>query len=113
MAGGESLPPTVVVESEGDAPHLAVLPASAEGVPEGRVVDFLTGKHVKDTPEEYVRQNIEKALVKQYLYEREDCVPELRIQFGSSKPRVDIAVFPAGAKHTQENAWLLIECKKP
>ncbi len=32
-------------------------------VPEGRVADFLTGNHVRDTPEEYVRQNLEKALV--------------------------------------------------
>ena len=33
-------------------------------VPEGKVADFLTGKFVKDTPEEYIRQNIEKALVR-------------------------------------------------
>lgn len=30
-------------------------------VPDGKVSDFLTGKFVNDTPEEYVRQNIEKA----------------------------------------------------
>lgn len=28
-------------------------------VPEGKVADFITGKHVRDTPEEYVRQNLE------------------------------------------------------
>jgi type I restriction enzyme M protein len=84
-----------------------------ESVPEGRIVDFLTGKHSRDTPEEYVRQNIEKAIVRQYGYARHDCQPEFRIRFGSSNPRVDIAIWPPEAEHKQENAWLLIECKKP
>ena len=35
-------------------------------VPDGFLPDFLTGEHVRDTPEEYVRQNLERALVEQY-----------------------------------------------
>lgn len=84
-----------------------------ESVPDGWIVDFLSGKQVKDTPEEYVRQNIEKAIVRQYGYAREDCQPEVRIRFGSSNPRVDIVIWPLGVEHKQETAWLLIECKKP
>jgi type I restriction enzyme M protein len=84
-----------------------------ESVPEGKIVDFLTGRHVKDTPEEYVRQNIEKAIVRQYGYGREDCQPEFRIRFGSSNPRVDIVVWLPQTEHTQQTAWLLVECKKP
>lgn len=81
-------------------------------VPEGYIVDFLTGKHFPDTPEEYVRQNIEKALVRQYRYNPSDCAPEYRIKMGSATPRVDIAVFKNGAKHVQENAIILVETKK-
>lgn len=84
-----------------------------ESVPEGKIVDFLTGRHVQDTPEEYVRQNIERALVRQYGYAAGDCEPEFRIRFGSSNPRVDIAVWAPGEAHLQENAWLLVECKRP
>ena len=62
-------------------------------VPEGRVADFLTGKHVRDTPEEYVRQNLEKALVRQYKYPATDCEPEFAIKVGSSRKRVDVVVF--------------------
>ena len=47
-----------------------------DDVMEGKVTDFLTGKLVNDTPEEYVRQNIEKALVRQYKYAPKDCEPE-------------------------------------
>lgn len=52
-------------------------------VPEGKVADFLTGRHVRDTPEEYVRQNLEKALVRQYNYDARDCEPEFPIRVGS------------------------------
>src|SRR5215217_8769392 len=68
-------------------------------VPEGWVADFLTGKHVRDTPEEYVRQNLEKALVRQYKFEARDCQPEFPIKVGSARKRVDVVVFPPGAPH--------------
>lgn len=81
-------------------------------VPDGKVADFLTGNFVNDTPEEYVRQNIEKALVRQYKYAPGDCAPELPIRVGSSRKRVDIVVFGKDAAHTQANAYILVETKK-
>lgn len=81
-------------------------------VPEGKVADFLTGRHVRDTPEEYVRQNLEKALVRQYKYDARDCEPEFAIKVGSSRKRVDVIVFQPGASHTQENAFILVETKR-
>lgn len=81
-------------------------------VPEGKVADFLTGKHVRDTPEEYVRQNLEKALVRQYKYTATDCQPEFAIKVGSSRKRVDVIVFEPGAVHSQEHALVLVETKR-
>jgi type I restriction enzyme M protein len=81
-------------------------------VPEGKVTDFLTGKLVDDTPEEYVRQNLEKALVRQYKYAPKDCEPEFTIKVGSSKKRVDIVVFAQRQEHTQVNTYILVETKK-
>lgn len=100
-----SAEPAVIV-----APPILI---KTESVPDGKIVDFLTGKHFKDTAEEYVRQNIEKAIVRQYGHARHDCQPEFRIRFGSSNPRVDIVVWPPETAQKQENAWLLVECKKP
>ncbi|WP_209439520.1 N-6 DNA methylase [Kitasatospora phosalacinea] len=76
------------------------------------MTDFLTGKLVGDTPEEYVRQNIEKALVRQYKYPAKDCEPEFAIKVGSARKRVDIVVFEPGSEHTQANAFLVVETKK-
>lgn len=91
-----------------------VVPTSAHvaAIPEGKIVDFLTGKVVNDTPEEYVRQNIEKALIRQYRYAQGDCLPEVRLNVGSSKKRADIVIYRAGAPHTQENIRVLIETKQ-
>ena len=85
----------------------------AGSVPDGKISDFLTGRLFGDNPEEYVRQNVEKALVRQYRYEPHDCEPEFRIKVGSSRKFVDIAIFSQGAEHKQEHAVILVECKKP
>lgn len=81
-------------------------------VPEGKILDFITKRLVNDNPEEYVRQNIEKALVRQYKYPIDDCEPEFSIKVGSSNKRVDVVVFEAGGHHKQENAFILVETKK-
>ncbi len=85
--------------------------AAPEGVPDGMVVDFLTGRFFRDTPEEYVRQNIEKAIVRQYRYDPADAVPEFPIKVGSARKRVDVVIFKPGVEHIQQNAWLLVETK--
>jgi type I restriction enzyme M protein len=81
-------------------------------VPEGKIADFLTGRLVRDSAEEYVRQNIEKALVRQYKYAPADCEPEFPIKVGSSRKRVDIAVFESGQDHTQATIYILVEAKQ-
>lgn len=82
-------------------------------VPEGKRIDFLTGLAVNDTPEEYVRQNIEKALVRQYRYNPSLCMPEFPIKVGSARKRVDIVAFEPGKPvKIQESAHLLVETKR-
>jgi type I restriction enzyme M protein len=93
-------------------PFKAPATVAADAVPEGKIVDFLTGRHFKDTPEEYVRQNLEKAIVRQYKYAPSDCTPEFRISMGSAKPRADIVIFGAGQEHRQANAYILVETKQ-
>lgn len=86
--------------------------AALKAIPAGMVVDFVTGKLSKDTPEEYVRQNVEMSLVLEYGYPRDQIEVEFRIKVGSQTKRVDLAVFPAGATHTQDNIHTLIETKR-
>jgi type I restriction enzyme M protein len=82
-------------------------------IPEGKVVDFVDGALRNNTPEEYVRQNIERSLVFEYRYPREEIAVELRIKVGSSSKRVDLAIFGEDDPHKQEAAVVLVETKKP
>ena len=82
-------------------------------IPDGYIRDYIDGKSRKDTPEEYVRQTIEKRLINEHKYKREQIKIEFRLTCGSSKPRADIVVFPKDSPEmTQEHVWLIVECKK-
>lgn len=86
--------------------------AALKVIPDGKVVDFITGRLMNDTPEEYVRQNVEMSLVLEYNYQREQIEVEFKIKVGSSTKRVDLAIFAPGAPHTQENIQVIIETKR-
>lgn len=82
-------------------------------IPEGKIADYITGKFRKDTPEEYVRQTIEKRLVNEHKYLPRQIEVEFTLKLGSSKPRADIVIFDKDInEHTQENIKIIIECKK-
>src|ERR1700761_5918019 len=85
---------------------------SAIIVQQGKVLDFIDGKTQRgDTPEEYVRQEIAKSLVREYGYEKADIEVEFTVRVGSRKPRADLVIFPATADHKQQNALIIVECK--
>ena len=82
-------------------------------IPEGKICDYVDGKFRNDTPEEYVRQTIEKRLVKEHKYLPRQINIEYTLQMGSKKPRADIVIFDKDcAEQTQENIKIIIECKK-
>ena len=62
--------------------------------PEGKVCDYIDGKFRKDTPEEYVRQTIEKRLINEHKSNRDQISIEYTVQIGSGKKRADIVIFP-------------------
>ena len=80
-------------------------------IPHGKILDFVDGTLRNETPEEYVRQEIEKSLVREYLYSKGEIAVEFRLKVGSASRRVDLVVFPEGAAHKQETAWAIVECK--
>lgn len=85
-------------------------------VPPGKIVDFVDGSLRVDSPEEYVRQETLKSLVREYKYPKSQIAVEWPLKIGSKRVRADIAVFPADVApqdRSQENVFLLIECKKP
>jgi type I restriction enzyme M protein len=87
---------------------------SAIIVQQGRLLDFIDGNTQRqETPEEYVRQEIAKSLVREYRYAKTDVEVEFTIRLGTRKPRADLVIFPPGTPHEQENATIIVECKAP
>ncbi len=83
-------------------------------VEQGKILDFIDGKtQRRETPEEYVRQEIAKSLVREYRYSKADIEVEFTIRLGTRKPRADLVTFPPQTPHKQEHAGIIVECKAP
>src|SRR5712691_8784655 len=81
-------------------------------VQQGKLLDFIDGITQRDeTPEEYVRQEIAKSLVREYGYAKRDISVEFPLKVGSKKPRADLVIFPETLEHTQQEALMIVECK--
>lgn len=85
-------------------------------IPEGKVRDYVDGTIRNDTPEEYVRQTVEKRLVNEHKYSTENIAVEYPIQMGTKRKRADIVIFPdvltKEDKKDQHQIRIIIECKK-
>lgn len=81
-------------------------------IQQGKLLDFIDGQTQREeTPEEYVRQEIAKSLVREYGYPKAHVAVEFTLRVGSRKPRADLVVFAAEATKEQETAHLIVECK--
>jgi type I restriction enzyme M protein len=81
-------------------------------IQQGKLLDFIDGQTQRDeTPEEYVRQEIAKSLVREYGYLKRDIAVEFTLRIGSRKPRADLVVFFSDVERRQEQAYIIVECK--
>ena len=81
-------------------------------VQQGKLLDYIDGLTQRnETPEEYVRQEIAKSLVREYGYQKEEISVEFMLRLGSRKPRADMVIFDEGDPHNQERTRAIIECK--
>ncbi|MFY1574772.1 methylation-associated defense system DNA methyltransferase MAD2 [Verrucosispora sp. WMMD703] len=79
---------------------------------EGTLLDYITGKPIKDTPKEQVRQRITRALFHEHGISVDDMVPDFKIRVDGRLKKIDIAIFNAGMGHTVENLRRVVMCEK-
>ena len=89
-----------------------------EAIPEGSLVDYISGKIVKATPEEVdAVQVFSRQLVEDYGYNKNQIQtrPQYRVKATPSDTSksfpVDIIVFTDESK-TEANEYIIVECKK-
>jgi len=87
-------------------------------IADGYIIDFISGNSVKGTPEEVEAvQPFSKKLVEDYGYPVANIMthPQHRVKVRPSDTKkeypVDIAVFTTST-HTDDNCYLIVECKK-
>ena len=81
-------------------------------VQQGKILDYIDAlTQRKETPEEYVRQEIAKSLVREYGYDKGEISVEFMLRLGSRKPRADLVIFNEGDLHDQDHARAIVECK--
>lgn len=86
--------------------------------PEGKVVDFIDGKPRADSETEQVRQDFERTLIEEYLYERADIGVDARIKVreGSrlAQKKASLVVFePGAAERDQNSVQIVVQVVKP
>jgi type I restriction enzyme M protein len=81
-------------------------------IPPGKLHCVIASKLRPDTPEEHVRQRIARSLMEDYGYDKKNIEVEFTINLGRSKKRADIVIFEPTDEHKQENARIIIECKR-
>lgn len=77
-------------------------------IPAGYTLDYVSGRQVKETPKELVRQRVARALIHEYGFSPEDM--ELDFSIGGRK-KVDIAIFHHEKKHSIENLGRAVLCR--
>ena len=78
-------------------------------IPEGKVRDYIDGTIRKDTPEEYVRQTVEKRLVNEHKYPKERIKIEYPVQMGAGKKRADIVIYPDNLTEEEKKRFIIAD----
>ncbi len=77
-------------------------------IPAGYTLDYISGKQIKETKKELVRQRVVRALIHEYGFSPEDM--ELDFKLGG-RNKVDVAIFHHGKDHTIENLGRAVICR--
>jgi type I restriction enzyme M protein len=90
------------------------VPVSAEAVQalaEGMIADYITGKPVKETEKEKVRQEAARSMIFEYQIAPESMESDFAVKVEGKRKRADIAIFEAGKEHTLEYLRRAIVCR--
>ena len=82
-------------------------------IPDGKIVDYITGQWVKESEQEKVRQNFERTLTEEYNYLKEDIRVEFKIKVWNGSKQQTKKVPLAVMKEGTEDPYILILINKP
>ncbi|MBH8593451.1 restriction endonuclease subunit M [Paenactinomyces guangxiensis] len=75
----------------------------------GYTLDYITGKQIKETKKELVRQRIVRALIHEYGFSPDDMENDFSV---GNRKKVDVAIFHHGKEHNLENLSRVVICRQ-
>ena len=82
--------------------------STSHTVAAGYTIDYISGKQVKETNKELVRQRVARALIHEYGFSPDDM--EIDYPVGG-RSKVDIAIFHHGKEHQTDNLSRVVVCR--
>lgn len=107
--------PKLNLKTQGDSPeddNVIDHDETSEGnLPDGYILDFISGDRLKDSAKEQVRQRIAHALNAEYGIALNDMARDFAVSVDGKRKRVDIAIFHSGAAHEVANLSRVVVCR--
>ncbi|MCB9694492.1 MAG: N-6 DNA methylase [Alphaproteobacteria bacterium] len=79
---------------------------------EGKILDYVTGEPVKDSPKEQVLQRTARWLFHEYGISVDDMVRDYKFRIDGRLKKVDLAIFESGTAPAVENLRRVVICDK-
>ncbi len=77
-------------------------------IPAGYTLDYISGKQIKESKKEIVRQRVARALIHEYGFSPENMVLDFPV---AGRKKVDIAIFHHECEHTLEHMSRAVICR--
>ena len=82
-----------------------------EAVPEGSILDMMSGEKRKNTPKESVRQRIAWALFREDGIPFDDMASDFPVTIDGRRRKIDIAIFHENKPHTEQYISRVVVCR--
>ncbi|MFH0726661.1 MAG: N-6 DNA methylase [Pseudomonadota bacterium] len=83
-------------------------PQAEQTIPAGYTLDYVSGKQIKETKKELVRQRVVRALIHEYGFSPEDMALDFSI---GGRKKVDVAIFHHEKTHAMEHLGRAVICR--
>src|SRR6185437_12041697 len=93
------------------ADQTTVSAETIQALAEGTIADYITGKPVKETEKEKVRQEAARSMIFEYQIAPESMEADFGVKVEGKRKKADIAIFEAGKEHILENLRRVIVCR--
>jgi len=102
-----------MIEKNNNVKEPSIDYSSQAVIPDGKIVDYITGQWVKESEQEKVRQNFERTLVEEYNYSTKDIRVDFKIKVWDGSRQLTKKVPLSVMREESENPYILILVNKP